>query len=42
MFAYYQISADNYSFAAAISVTLALVGLVLSFTFIRITRRRTY
>jgi multiple sugar transport system permease protein len=42
MFAYYQISADNYSFAAAISVMLALVGLVLSFTFIRLTRRRTY
>ena len=42
MFAYTQISGDNYSFAAAISVTLALVGLVLSFSFIRITRRRTY
>jgi multiple sugar transport system permease protein len=42
MFAYTQISGDNYSFAAAISVTLALVGLVLSFAFIRITRRRTY
>ena len=42
MFAYTQISGDNYSFAAAISVTLALVGLVLSFVFIRITRRRTY
>jgi multiple sugar transport system permease protein len=42
MFAYTQISGDNYSFAAAISVTLALVGLVMSFAFIRITRRRTY
>jgi multiple sugar transport system permease protein len=42
MFAYTQISGDNYSFAAAISVMLALVGLVMSFAFIRITRRSTY
>ncbi|HXW80742.1 MAG TPA: sugar ABC transporter permease [Acidimicrobiales bacterium] len=42
MLAYSQLSSDNYSFAAAISVTLALVGLLLSFTFIRVTRRRTY
>jgi multiple sugar transport system permease protein len=41
MLAYSVLSADNYSFAAAISVTLALVGLVLSFTFLRIARRRT-
>src|SRR5579871_2135690 len=41
MFAYTQISGDNYSFAAAISVTLAVVGLVLSFAFLRIMRRRT-
>ena len=42
MLAYSALSADDYSFAAAISVTLALVGLVLSFSFLRIARRKTY
>jgi multiple sugar transport system permease protein len=42
MLAYSALSGDNYSFAAAISVTLAAVGFILSFTFLRIVRRRAY
>lgn len=42
MLAYSALSSDNYPFAAAISVSLAAVGFVLSFTFLRIVRRRRY
>jgi multiple sugar transport system permease protein len=39
MLAYSALTGDNYHFAAAISVTLAAVGFVLSFAFLRIARR---
>ncbi len=39
MLAYSALTGDNYNFAAAISVTLAAVGFVLSFTFLRLARR---
>jgi multiple sugar transport system permease protein len=41
LFAYTQASANNYTYAAAVSIVLTVVTAVLSFTFLRFTQRRT-
>jgi multiple sugar transport system permease protein len=42
MLAYSALTQDNYNFAAAIAVTLAAVGFILSFAFLRIARRTAH